>query len=78
MPLFGRVHEYKEYEHESEKKVWKVSGMKWTLPKKRKDPQRYISRTQTHSGQQMNKRALILKEGWLSPQVTRKIDVKDE
>ena len=37
MPLFGRVHEYKEYEHWSEKKVWKVSEMKWTLPKKKKD-----------------------------------------
>ena len=78
MPFFGRVHECKEYEHESGKKVWKVSEMKWTLLSKRKDPQRYISRTQTHSGQQNNKRALILKEEWLSLQVTRKIDVKDE
>ena len=38
MPLFDRVHQRKEYEHYSEKKVWIVSGMKWTLPKKKKDP----------------------------------------
>ena len=38
MPLFGRVHEYKEYEHESEKKVWKVREMKWTLLKNKERP----------------------------------------
>ena len=38
MPIFGRVHECKEYEHQSEKKVWIVSGMEWTLLKKKKDP----------------------------------------
>ena len=38
MPLFGRVHECEEHEHLSEKKVWEVSEMKWTLPNKKKDP----------------------------------------
>ena len=33
MPLFDRAHKCKEYEYWSEKKVWIVSGMKWTLPK---------------------------------------------
>ena len=38
MSLFGGVHKCKEYQHWSEKKVWIVSEMKWTLPKKKKDP----------------------------------------
>ena len=50
MPLFGRVHECKEYEHWSEKKVWIVSGMKWILPKNQGDPHRDTSETQTHLG----------------------------
>ena len=50
MPLFGRAHEYKECEHWSEKKVWIVSGMKWTLPKNKGDPHRDTSETWTHSG----------------------------
>ena len=50
MPLFGRVHECKEYEHWNKKKVWIASGMKWTLPKNQGDPQKDTSETQTHSG----------------------------
>ena len=50
MPLFGRVHECKEYEHWNKKKVWIASGMKWTLPKNQGDPHRDTSETQTHSG----------------------------
>ena len=42
MPLFRRAHECKEYEHWSEKKVWIVSGMKWTLSKNKGDPQRTL------------------------------------
>ena len=61
MPLFGRAHECKEYEHWSET-VWIVSGIKWTLPKKQGDPQRDIGKTQTHSDQQTNTKTLILKE----------------
>ena len=38
MPIFDRVHKCKEYEHWSEKKVCKVSEMKLTLPKKKRDP----------------------------------------
>ena len=38
MPLFGRVYECKECEHWSEKKVWKMSGTKWTLPKNKERP----------------------------------------
>ena len=49
MPLFGRAHECKEYEHWIEKKVWIVSGMKWTLPKNRGDPHRDTSETQSQS-----------------------------
>ena len=59
MPLFGRAHECKEYEHWSEKKVWIVSGMKWTLLKNQEDPHMDTSETQTHLDQQ---KALILKE----------------
>ena len=62
MPLFGRAHECKEYEHRSEKKVWIMSGMKWTLPKYKWDPQKDVSETRIHSGQQINKKALILRE----------------
>ena len=51
MPFFDRVHECKEYEYYSEKKVWIMNGTKWTLLKKKKDPQRYTSRTQTRSNQ---------------------------
>ena len=54
IPLFSRVHEYKEYEYYSEKKVWIVSETKWTLSKK-KNAQRYRSRTQTHAKQQRTK-----------------------
>ena len=66
MPLFGRVHECKENEHWSEKQVWIVSVMKWTLPKNQGDPHRDTSETQSHSGQQMNIKALILKENDVS------------
>ena len=38
MPIFGRVHECKEYEHWSEKQVWVMSVTKWTLSKKKRDP----------------------------------------
>ena len=62
MPLFDRVHECKEYEHWNEKKVWIMSGMKWTLPKNKEDPHKDVSETQTHSNQQTNTKALILKE----------------
>ena len=62
MPIFGRAHECKEYEHWNEKKVWIVSGMKWTLPKNKGDPQKDASETRTHPGQQTNTNALILKE----------------
>ena len=51
MPLFGRVYECKEYEHWSEKKVWIVSGTKWTLPKNQGDPIRDTSETRTHLDQ---------------------------
>ena len=61
MPLFGRVHECKEYEHWSEKKVWIVSGTKWTLPKNQGDPIRDTSETRTHLDQQMNNEALTLR-----------------
>ena len=50
MPLFGRVHECKEHEHWSEKQVWIVSGMKWTVPKNQGDPHRDNSEMQTLSG----------------------------
>ena len=43
--------ECKEYEHWSEKKVWIMSGMKWTLPKNQGDPHRDTKEKQTHSGQ---------------------------
>ena len=66
IPIFGRAHEYKEYEHWSEKKVWIMSGMKWTLPKNKGDPQKYVSETWIHSGQQMDKKALILRENDVS------------
>ena len=56
MPLFGRAHECKEYEQWSEKKVWKMSGMKWTLSNNKGDPQKDVSETWIHSGQQMNKK----------------------
>ena len=62
MPLFGRAHECKEYEHWSEKQVWIVSGMKWTLPKNQGDPHRDTSEIKTHLDQQTNTKALILKE----------------
>ena len=42
MSIFGRAHECKEYEHWSKKKVWIVSGMKWTLSKNKGDPQRTL------------------------------------
>ena len=58
MPLFGRVHEHKECEHWNEMRVWIMSIMNWTLPNKKKEPLRYISRTQTRSNQQRTKRAL--------------------
>ena len=38
MPLFSRVHKYKECEHRNEMRVWMMSITKWTLPKKRKTP----------------------------------------
>ena len=62
MPLFGRAHKCKEYEHWNEKKVWIVSGMKWTLPKNKETPNMNTSETRTHSGQGMNTKALILRE----------------
>ena len=48
MPLFGRIHKCKEYEHWSEKQVWIVSGMKWTLPKNQGDPHMDVSEMQPH------------------------------
>ena len=54
MPLFGRVHRYKEYEHHNEMRMWMMSGMKWTLPKNQGDPHRDTSVTRTRRGQQMN------------------------
>ena len=62
MPLFGRVHECKEYEYWNEKKVWIVSVTKWTLSKNKRDPQKDTSKIRTHSSQQMNTKALSLKE----------------
>ena len=62
MPLFGKAHECKEYEYWSEKKVWIVNGMKWTLPKNKGDPHKNTSKTWTHSSQQTNTNALILRE----------------
>ena len=50
MPLFGRVHECKKCEHWSEKQVWIVSAMKWTLPKNQGDPHGDTSEIPTHSG----------------------------
>ena len=50
MPLFGRVHECKEYEYWNEKKAWIVSGKKWTLPKNQGDPHRDTRKTRIHSG----------------------------
>ena len=47
MPLFGRAHECKEYEHWSKEKVWIVSVMKWNLPKNQGDPHRDASEMQT-------------------------------
>ena len=58
MSLFDRANKCKEYEHWSEKQVWIVRGMKWTLPKNKRDPQRDTSKTRTRSGQQMNIKAL--------------------
>ena len=49
MLIFGRTHKCKEYEHWNEKKVWIVSGMKWTLPKNKRDPQKDASETRTLS-----------------------------
>ena len=54
MPLFGRAHECKEYEHWSEKQVWIVSVMKWALPKNQGDPYKDANETRTHSGQKTN------------------------
>ena len=64
MPLFGRDHECNEYEHRSGKKVWIMSGMKWTLPKNKGDPQKDTSETRTHSGQQNEQRGFNLKRKW--------------
>ena len=50
MSLFGRVHECKKHKYWSEKKVWIVNGMKWTLPKNQWDPHRDIAGTQSHLG----------------------------
>ena len=36
--------------------------MKWTLPKNQGDPQRDTGKTRTHLGQEVNKKALILRE----------------
>ena len=66
MPLFGRVHECKEYEYWNEKKVWIVSVTKWTLSKNKRDPQKDTSKIRTHSSQQMNTKALTLKEKRIS------------
>ena len=40
--------------------------MKWTLQKNKGDPQRDTSETRTHLSQQMNKKALILREKRIS------------
>ena len=39
-----------------------MSGIKWTLPKNQGDPQRDTGKTRTHLGQEVNKKALILRE----------------
>ena len=71
-----------------------MSGKKWTLPKNQGDPHRDTSETQSHSGQQTNTKALILKENDVSKclwnhtkdpgslydvsKSDSKVDVKDE
>ena len=74
MPLFGRVYECKEYEHWSEKQVWIVSVMKWTLPKDQGDPHRDTNETRTHSGQKTNNEALILKGNEVSKCLWKRLE----
>ena len=40
--------------------------MKWTLSKNKEDPQKDISEARIYSGQQMNKKSLILRKKYVS------------
>ena len=43
MPIFGRIHEWRECKQWSGIKVWTMSGMKWTLSKnKEKRPSKFV------------------------------------
>ena len=62
MPICGRAHECKEYEHWNEKKVWIVSGMKELYQRTKETPNGTLVKHELTQVNKMNNEALILRE----------------